>query len=708
MLYWGFDLGDGESAIARVNDEDGSLPEIVAIDGQEVLISAWAVMKSGEVRIGESAVKTTASAIRSAARFKSRFLDTKSESAGLIRDFSAKVMEALRKNKTLLGGEKTNTFYIGCPAGWDKEARARYQDIFETLGMPAPQVISESRAVMVGAVQSNFLRDYVDLREKSVLVVDIGSSTTDFAYINKGRETEIRTGGEVTLGGGIMDELLLNYCVDASPCARELRTVFSESEIWRVNCELHARALKEKYYSKSEEYWEQNECTDSMHINYDQPIVFDIFMDKEMAERLTDKPCTQLGGRSFKEVFYAGLEAVRSNIEGNQPELLFLTGGVSRIKAVSRWCQEVFPEAVIYTEQEPEFSVARGLAWCGRVDSELKHFREDVDQLIKSDTVEQIVAKHLRKLYENALEVLLDPIIEHAVKPTLVNWRDGKIGTMTEMGEDLRDRIQVYLHSEDAKTVLHTPVSEWISRVSKDLDEPSSKICRKYHVPDRSLEISAHIFARDLDIFGKIDATNALPGQGFTGAALFVESIITVMIGMLCGGTGLALIAEGPVGVAIGLVTSAVLFVLGNVLGKKVIEDKIQNANLPLVIRKIAIMKPLPKVEPPEINIPNPVKLIKKQLNKKTESEQETDLELDEQDAVKLQFLPRLTLADNAAIPEWQIKSIRNKVRAKYKAKLEDKEAEEINALNEKMCRTISGQIEQRLKALAEQAEIPL
>ena len=52
---------------------------------------------------------------------------------------------------------------------------------------------------MVGAIQSNSVRDYVDLRSKSVLVIDIGSSTTDFAYINKGRETEIHTGGEVSL-----------------------------------------------------------------------------------------------------------------------------------------------------------------------------------------------------------------------------------------------------------------------------------------------------------------------------------------------------------------------------------------------------------------------------------------------------------------------------------------------------------------------------
>ena len=216
MNYWGFDLGDGESTLARVGSTGVSYPEIVDVDGKKVTITVWAVMRNGEVRIGENAARSAASAVRSAARFKRRFLDVQSDSAALIRDFSARVFESLRDSGALVGGEKSNSVYVGCPAGWDAENRARYRRIFETIGFPNPKVVSESRAVMVGAIQSNSVRDYVDLRTKSVLVIDIGSSTTDFAYINKGKETEIRTGGEVSLGGGVMDELLLEASVQAS------------------------------------------------------------------------------------------------------------------------------------------------------------------------------------------------------------------------------------------------------------------------------------------------------------------------------------------------------------------------------------------------------------------------------------------------------------------------------------------------------------
>lgn len=90
MQYWGFDLGDGESAVARTFAESGEFPEIIEVDGKRVTITVWAVMKSGEVRIGESAARSAATAVRSAARFKRRFLDTQSDSAALIRDFSAR------------------------------------------------------------------------------------------------------------------------------------------------------------------------------------------------------------------------------------------------------------------------------------------------------------------------------------------------------------------------------------------------------------------------------------------------------------------------------------------------------------------------------------------------------------------------------------------------------------------------------------------
>ena len=703
MNYWGFDLGDGESTLARVGSTGVSYPEIIDVDGKKVTITVWAVMRNGEVRIGENAARSAASAVRSAARFKRRFLDVQSDSAALIRDFSARVFESLRDSGALVGGEKSNSVYVGCPAGWDAENRARYRRIFETIGFPNPKVVSESRAVMVGAIQSNSVRDYVDLRTKSVLVIDIGSSTTDFAYINKGKETEIRTGGEVSLGGGVMDELLLEASVQASGHEEELRQIFSESESWLVDCELHARHLKELYYSRPAGEREE-ECRDSLLITYDEPVILDLVMNSAVSHRITEEPCPQLNGKSFRSVFTAGLREVRDSIGEEPPELLFLTGGVSRMEEIRSWCQEVFPTAVIYTDREPEFSVARGLAWCGKIDDELVRFRADVEQLISSSTVEAIVSGRLDDLYRAVLDHLLDPLLEKAVKPVLLDWRNGTITRLSDMETALQERIKIYLYSEDAKACLYKPVTDWLLRISEELEPYTSEICRKYHVPDRSLEISSALSASDFHLLEKLEAKDVLDGDSLTWTAVFVESIISLLIAMLCGGSGVVLVSEGPVGILIGFLVSFVVLLASHAMGKKAIDEKIRNANLPLSIRKMALSNVLPRIEGPKLGLSGAVK---GGLGKLLSSEEQGSDAADSGSSAKRHLLPRISWSDEG-ISERRMQTIRSKILSSYEKLLNSADSEELIALNSRMSHDISQQIETRLKELAEQVEIPL
>lgn len=216
--YFGFDLGDAESAIARLGREERTEPAILSIKDSRSLVTAYARMLDGKLLIGESACYNTNATERSV-RFKSRYL-TDAQSERDIRCFAAGVLSELYHSGELVDGEDC-CFYIGCPAGWDKAARERYRRIFADTGYPPARIISESRAALIAACQSKHLQVGYDILSKPVLVVDIGSSTTDFAYIMGGREVELHTAGEVFLGGGIMDEILLEKCVRESPDERK-------------------------------------------------------------------------------------------------------------------------------------------------------------------------------------------------------------------------------------------------------------------------------------------------------------------------------------------------------------------------------------------------------------------------------------------------------------------------------------------------------
>ena len=190
--YYGFDLGDAESAISRLGKDDVGAPEVLSIREAKSFVTAYAQLANGELLIGESACYDT-NAVRRSLRFKSRFL-TDADSEKDVRRFAAGVLSELYADGSLIQNEDC-CFYIGCPAGWDKPTRERYRRIFEDIGYPPARIVSESRAALISACQSKHFQVGYDIMSRPVLVVDIGSSTTDFAFIMGGREVELQTAG---------------------------------------------------------------------------------------------------------------------------------------------------------------------------------------------------------------------------------------------------------------------------------------------------------------------------------------------------------------------------------------------------------------------------------------------------------------------------------------------------------------------------------
>ena len=572
--FFGFDLGDAESAVARLEKNEQGMPQILPVQGERSFVTAYASLRNGELLIGEKACYA-ADAVKRKIRFKSRFLTDKASQAD-VKSFAAGVLGELYQNGSLIQNEEC-CFYIGCPAGWNKNAREEYREIFERLGYPPSRIISESRAALVSACQSKHLQVGYDILSRPVLVVDIGSSTTDFAYICSGREVEMQTAGEVMLGGGLMDEILLEEAVKASPREKEIRQVFAESEAWKNYCEFAARRLKEKYFNDPD-YWKDTPCTITLRIVYDEPLMLTLKMTEEMAGRLQDLPIEKLQGGSFRSVFEKSLREVRDHISGQLPELLFLTGGVSRHPSVREWCRNVFPEAVVITGTEPEFSVARGLAYCGRIDEELREFREDLEDLKAGSTVEDIVQKNLDILYHLAVDTLVEPILKNAAEPVFRRWRDGGIRRLADTDAEMQKAIEAYLHTEEARDLLIKPITAFLKPVADELEGHTIPICLKHHIPYRALSLNSYLSLSELDI--RIDAKDVFAVEEITW---MIDSIISILVGLLCGGSGIALITSGPTGIIAGTVLSLMVLMLG----KEKMEGALLKADIPGPMRKL-------------------------------------------------------------------------------------------------------------------------
>ena len=572
--FFGFDLGDAESAVSVLKKGKTEVPKVLRVRGATSFITAYARLANQELIIGEDACYSP-EAVERKLRFKSRFL-TDRESETDVRRFAAGVLGELYQNGDLIQNEDC-CFYVGCPAGWDRMARERYRAIFEHLGYPPIRIISESRAALVSACQSRYLQVGYDILSHPVLVVDIGSSTTDFAYIAGGRKVELQTAGEVFLGGGIMDEILLEESLAGSPDEAALRSVFNESEPWRTFCEFAARRLKEKYFS-DEAYWNEHDCLESVCVYYDKPLNLTLRMNAESADHLLNMKCSRLNARSFHEVFIDSLRETRKHITGDLPELIFLTGGVSRLSLIADWCREVYPEAVTITESQPEFSVSRGLSYCGRIDEELRDFQKELDDLKDSTTVEKIVAEHINDLYTRAVDTLTGPIIESVVLPVIDRWREGEIRRLSDIDAVLKSEVEAWLHSDESRQLLVKPVSAWLKPVAYELEEYTMPICVKHNVPYRALSLTSYLALSDIDIH--LDTKNVFAVEETTW---MIDTIVSILVGLLCGGSGIVLIAEGLPGIIAGAVISLMILFLG----KDRMQEALLNANIPLPARKL-------------------------------------------------------------------------------------------------------------------------
>ena len=572
--YYGFDLGDAESAVSYLNKKDVTVPRVLTVREKKSFVTAYARLRTGELIIGEAACYNP-DAIERKIRFKSRFL-TDLAARRDIKSFAAGVLGELYMSGSLVKNEDC-CFYIGCPAGWDKTARETYRELFEDAGYPPVRIISESRAALVSACQSRHFQVGYDILSKPVLVVDIGSSTTDFAYIMGGREVELQTAGEVALGGGIMDEVLLESSVKASVRADRIREIFELSPPWKSYCEFAARRLKEKYFG-DEEYWKENACRQSVIISYEKPIRLPLVMDAETADHILNGKVPQLGGKSFREVFMASLREVRQKIQGELPELVFLTGGVSKLPAIRDWCREVFPESIVITGAEPEFSVCRGLAWSGRIDEELREFKAEIRELVGSSTVERIVAQHIDDLYHKTVDTLVQPILENAAMPVFDRWRNGEIERLADINKEMEREIENYLHTEEVQEMLVGPITHWLKPVSYDIEEYTMPICIRHGVPYKALSLSSYLSITDLDI--KVDAKDVFAVEELTW---MIDTIISILVGLLCGGSGVALISGGISGIVAGAMLSLMILVLG----KEKMEEAVMNMVIPRPMRKL-------------------------------------------------------------------------------------------------------------------------
>ena len=585
----GFDFGHGETALARTTSAaDGVEPEMLEIFGRKNHITALAVTRREQrMLIGEQAVNA-ADVEELHIGFKpTRQRFSSPEYHHLVRRFITTYLHLLHESKQLQN-HTPPLFVIGAPSGWSAYEREQYVRLIQDAGMQRVQVEKESRAAFLQIKESKAFDIRADHLMKRVLIIDIGSSTTDFTLVTHFEAHALEDFGQ-DVGAGLIDQAIFDRTLErlghTQPEERQrLETIFVENPHIQRRCLIVCRKGKEEYFSNAELYKSEEErvaCSLKLR-TIRPPIEFEPYIYQAEMEQILNRPLEELEQRSWKRAFSEALREAKHKMGDQQPEIVILTGGASRMIFIHSLCQEVFAEAEeIVRGTEPEFTIAKGLARIGRIDFLAQELKETINALGTSDDVHRLLDKEIPVLIEHLAEPFADELLNFAICPALFDWREGKIATLNDLLPEIERRKQSDLgHIRSQQT--QQAMDEWVKRqLLPELADITDPICRRFDIPRSALDLRNKDLVSGVSSLEQtpIDLNRLIRGTEITG---LISVIAGIVVAMVSGGAGIALLELPLVGQILAGVIGAILAAGG----AKAAKEEAKKREIPVMLRK--------------------------------------------------------------------------------------------------------------------------
>ena len=386
-----------------------------------------------------------------------------------------------------------------------------------------------------------------------------------------------RSGERTVRPALVRDGELVRRGVAASRDQKALEAIFEESPAWRSYCELEARRLKESYFL-DEEKWAEAPLCRTLTVCYDEPLALELSIGGASIRKMVEQPIPALGGRSFvgclKDALCAAVEVSRNC----PPEVVILTGGASRMAFFQQACREAFADALVVLCPEPECSIARGLAYAGRVDERLKTFRQEVASIAHGEKLSVAVNASAHELYEPVAKALFD-IAQESTLETVKLWRKGGIDTIEELNRKVERKISKAFAGDELCGRIEDELHDWLDELMRNLENELTTLCVRCGVPPERMSLTGAKVDAGLDGV-KLSLLDAMGMDILSG---LMGVVLAVVGASVCGGGGVALVGAGPV----GMIAGAAAGILLALVGKSGMEKALVKAKLPLLVRKL-------------------------------------------------------------------------------------------------------------------------
>ncbi len=487
----GFDLGHGETAVAKARVESIESPEMLEINNKKVQITALGWHPELGYLVGEQAL-IQAGVTQLQISFKQK-PNNDPNYRQTISHFLETYYHLLKDSKQIEGGTESQ-FFVGCPSGWSIREREDYQLLLKEAGIPQPRVIPESRAAFMQAKEAGKLE--YDKLKSSVLIVDIGSSTTDFTLVKSLHEIPLDFGSNA-LGASLIDKAIFVRTLANHEEKTLLERVFEEYPHHQARCELACRKAKEDYFSNEALYSNSQSFARGFE-SINEQIYFIPQVNRAIAQEILHQSLAELEGKSWIESFREAVNEAKEKLaqQGIVPKVVLMTGGASRMKFTREICEEIFPEpeTQIRPDPEPERCIALGLARVGRWDLRAAAFKDEINNLLDSKQLKQLIERHIPELIERLTQPLSEGLIENVIKRGLKDWQNNKIRTLADLENGMKTQAQQWMESDRTRQIINTQCISWFnSQIQSELAQETDPICRKFQIPRSSLRFEEGI-----------------------------------------------------------------------------------------------------------------------------------------------------------------------------------------------------------------------
>lgn len=557
MYILGIDFGHGETSADLCNiqwtDNFAQLkqPESIEIfNGKETIKSVLLIENDGDNKfyyIGQQAVNRYANPknhtgntrLSYHAGFKKAPSFMSPQEREVMRIYMGEVYKQIRRQRPELT-DTNHLVYIACPSNpkkWKNEELTAYADIALDAGIPLAKIdnqnvgiIRESRAAFIKARSNPKSKASV---KEGILLIDFGSSTVDLTYYSS-KFTDKPIDDGYDCGASNVERCIAS---DFATKHQDVAKSINDVNTAKTAIELTIRDCKENFYSGDSEDMEVTlnliKITNGLYTG--TPWYF--YTEEEIKTLLSNY--TKSIRNSFVDF--------RDKYLTDKPiELIFMTGGASRMKFVEDIARDVFNyKKDFYKELNPSLTISNGIALAGRADLRTLAMEND---LMTSDVITH--ADIATSTTDKASSAIADRVINETSDCYSAFASRSYDDNLNSLESDVKRKV----NSIYASSYLNSAYSEVLKDVANSKIIPTINNIVKDYFPD--FEIAGIQSSSSFSLSVNSDSINTLSSV-ITSSLNQIEEGLIEGLGKLLwnvGAAGVLVVEGGLINAGIGLI----------------------------------------------------------------------------------------------------------------------------------------------------------